>query len=327
MPPSPSPPPPHEPMIPPAPPTDVETPADDRFAPGEEIVPGVFAWALIGDGRRCESWLAWSTELWSPVVIKLPLASQLDNPRTARRLAEEAAMLDRLRHPAVNRLLADRHRHRVPHLLLEYVEGPNLADVLEDNGPLAPADAIRLGMQIGCGLHHIHSRGVVHLDIKPANVILCEGRAVILDFDIARPIGAPVGPGQSQGTVGYMAPEQCRKLPFSPSMDVFALGALLYEAVTGARAFPAGPTGDDSSPELVLRPRRPRRLRPEVPPALDEAIAGMLSRSLRRRPRSAVEVLRVLGAALPAGEEALWPEWAGALLDRRTAGARPTKVA
>jgi serine/threonine protein kinase len=307
--------------------TDTPTPPGDRFAAGDEIVPGVFAAALIGDGRRCESWLAWSTELWSPVVIKLPLADQLDNPRTAQRLAEEAAMLDRLRHPAVNRLLADRHDHPIPHLVLEYVEGPNLDDLLEENGPLDPPDAVRLGMQIACALHHVHGRGLVHLDIKPANVILREGRGVIIDFDIARPIGEPAGPGQSQGTVGYMAPEQCRRLPFSPSMDIFALGALLYEAVTGARAFPAGPTDDDSSPELVLRPRRARHLRPDLPPALDEAISLMLSRSLRRRPRTAVEALRLLDTALPAGEEGLWPEWAGALLHRPAARARAPRVA
>jgi serine/threonine protein kinase len=295
-----------------------DAPVDDRFAPGEEIVPGVFAWALIGDGRRCESWLAWSTELWSPVVIKLPLPSHMDNPRVVRRLGEEAAMLDRLRHPAVNRLLADGHDHAVPHLVIEYVEGPNLADLLEENGPLAPADAVRLGMQIACGLHHVHTRGLVHLDIKPANVILHEGRAVIIDFDIARPIGESAGPAQPHGTVGYMAPEQCRKLPFSPSMDVFSLGALLYEAVTGVDAFPAGSVGDGGPPELVRRPRRARRLRPEVPPALDDAIALLLSRSPRRRPPSAVAVLRLLDASLPTGEEALWPEWGSSLLGRRT---------
>lgn len=304
------------------------TEPEERFRPGDEIVPGTFAAALIGDGRRCESWLAWSTELWSPVVVKLPLASQLDNPRSARRLSEEAAILDRLRHPAVNRLLADRHDHPIPHLVLEYVEGPNLDDVLEEHGALAPADAIRLGMQIACALHHVHGRGLVHLDIKPANVILRDGRAVVIDFDIARPIGDPAPPGQAQGTVGYMAPELWRKLPFSPAMDVFALGALLYEAVTGVRAFPAGsgPTAGGHSPELPLRPRRPRHLRPELLPALDEAISLMLSHSLRRRPRTAVDALRLLDAALPAGEDALWPEWASTLLDRRTARARATKV-
>jgi serine/threonine protein kinase len=312
-----------------SPASDVPTPADDRFRPGEVIVPGVFAAALIGDGRRCQSWLAWSTELWSPVVIKLPLAGELDDPRTARRLGEEAATLDRLRHPAVNRLLADRHHHPVPHLVLEYVEGPNLEDVLEENGPLAAADAVRLGMQIACALHHVHGRGLVHLDIKPANVILREGRAVVIDFDIARPVGDPAVPGPAQGTVGYMAPEQCRKLPPSPAMDIFALGALLYEAVTGVRAFPAGSgsTGDGSPPERLLRPRRPRHLRPELSPALDDAISRLLSHSLRRRPRTAVEALRLLDAALPAGEEALWPDWASGLLDQRPGRARTPQVA
>ena len=306
--------------------TDADASAGERFAPGQEIVPHVFAWALIGDGRRCESWLAWSTELWSPVVIKLPLARHLGSPGVARRLGEEAAMLDQLCHPAVNRLLADRHAEPVPHLLLEYVEGPTVEGILEAEGTLAPADVIRLGMQIACGLHHVHNRGLVHLDVKPGNVVLHEGRAVLIDFDIARRIGDPAGRGQPQGTVGYMAPEQCRRLPFHPSMDVFALGALLYEALTGVRAFPAERTADDS-PELALRPRRPRHLRPEIPPALDAAILRMLSRSLRRRPGSAVDVLRLLADALPTGEEALWPEWGGAMLQPRPGPTRRTAAA
>jgi serine/threonine protein kinase len=290
-------------------------PAGDRFSTGDEIVPGLHAWALLGVGRRCETWLAWSTELWTQVVVKLPVIDQLGDARTAVRLGEEAAVLRRLSHPSIERLLADRHMDDVPHLVLEYAEGPTLDQLVDDEGPLGPVDAIRLGMQIACGLHHLHSRGIVHLDLKPANIILRDGRAVILDLDIARAVGEPAPPGRAHGTGPYMSPEQCRRGRARPQTDVYALGAVLYEIVTGVRAFPTRRADDGaSSRKLSRRPRRLLAVRPDIPPELDAVIAELLEPDARRRPASAVAVLRLLRGALPPGTDALWPEWADDLL-------------
>ena len=285
----------------------------ERFSPGEEMLPGLLAWVMLGDGRRTETWLAWSTELWTPVAVKLPVAELVHRPESAARLAVEAATLAALRHPAIERLLIDRHDHAIPHLVKEYVEGPNLAQLVDAEGPFEAADAIRLAMQLACGLHHLHHQGLVHLDLKPHNVVLREGRAVILDLDLAKPAGTevPTGRRRAEGSAPWMAPEQCRMRPAHPRMDVFALGAVLYEVSTGARPFQDDPT---TYPQLTTRPRPPRTVRPEVTPELDRVITTLMEPDADRRPGSAAEALRLLEDALPAGEEGLWPEWASALL-------------
>jgi serine/threonine protein kinase len=287
----------------------------ERYAPGEQIVTGIHAWAHLGEGRRCETWLAWSTELWSQVAVKLPLAGQMDDPRSAVRLGEEAAILGGLHHPAIERLLMDRHTDPVPHIVKEYVEGPTIGQLVEDEGPLEPADAVRFAMQVASGLHYLHTTGRVHLDIKPANLILREGRAVIIDLELSEPVGAP-GPDQkAHGTRQYMAPEQCRLHPADPGMDIFALGAVLYEVTTGERAFSSRRAGEAVEyAQLTGRPRPPRELRPEIPAGVEEAIWRLLEPEPDRRPRTASEVLVLLESVLPEGEEPLWPEFGSALL-------------
>jgi ATP-binding cassette subfamily B protein len=285
----------------------------ERFLPGEEMLPGLLAWVMLGDGNRCETWLAWSTELWAPVAVKLPLANGARLQDDASRLAREAANLAALSHPAIERLLIDRHDDAIPHLVKEYVEGPNLALLVEAEGPFESADAIRLGMQIASGLHHIHGRGLVHLDLKPHNVVLREGRAVILDLDLAKRVhtAVPADQHRAEGSAPWMAPEQCRLRPAHPQMDVFALGAVLYEISTGVRPFRGTRR---AYPQLTTRPRPPRAVRPEISGPLEEVISALMEPEPEHRPSSALEALALLESALPPGEEALWPQWAGRML-------------
>lgn len=286
-----------------------------RFRSGEIILPGLLAWERLGDGRRCESWLAWSVPLWSHVVVKLPIADLVADRRTARRLGDEADLLRRLAHPAIQRLLHDGHRDAVPHLVLEYVEGPTLELLVEDEGLLAAGDVARLGMQLASALHYLHGQGLVHLDVKPGNVVLREGRSVLIDLDIARPIGAPTGSGRPHGTRDYMAPEQCAGERAHPGMDLFALGAVLYELATGERAF----DGEASSAEYaqLTGPPPPPSLRcAAVPPALERAIESLLAPDPTRRPPTALAAMRLLAASVPLGEESAWPDFVGLLLAR-----------
>ena len=293
-----------------------------RFEPGERIAPGLLAWERLGDGRTCESWLAWSLPLWTHVVVKLPRDGRMDDARVVRRLGREGRLLRRLSHPAIQRLLEDAHRHAVPHLLLEYVEGPTLESLVEEHGPLDPGDVLRVGMQLGACLHYMHSLGLVHLDVKPGNVALVEGRAVLLDLDIARAAGRAAPRGRPRGTRAYMAPEQCRRERVDPAMDLFGLGAVLYELATGAQAFLPGPEGSDSEhPQLRDEPRRAVELRPSLPERLDAAIHALLEPEMDRRPHTAMDALRLLAAALPGDEEGTWPSF----VDGALAGARQSR--
>lgn len=214
------------------------------WPPGHELAPGLLAWALLGDGRRCETWLAWDLGRWCPVAVKLPRPGQ--GARALAGLAQEAAVAGSTAHPGIRRLLEARLDSPVPHLVFEYVEGPTLDDALADDGPFHPVDVLLTGMQLAAALGHLHGRGLAHLDVKPGNVVLRDGRPVLIDLGLARPVGeAPAG-GHRRGSPPWMAPEQVRRRPVSPGMDLFALGAVLYQLATGTQAFdPAdhGPAG------------------------------------------------------------------------------------
>ena len=237
----------------------------------------------------------------SHVAVKLPRAELMDHLPTARRLGQEARTLRRLSHPAIQRLLEDDHWRPVPHLVLEHVEGPTLAQLLTDGGPLGPRDLVRTGAQIASCLHYLHGRELVHLDLRPTSVVLHDGRAIIIDLGEARPAGGPSPPRRADGGLPWTSPEQWRRDAVDPRMDLYALGAVLYELATGLPPPPAGPGG------LSVRPPRVRTRRPSVPTGVERAIHALLQPDPARRPASALDALRLLAAALPDAEAAAWP--------------------
>lgn len=281
------------------------------FAPGEEIAEGLRAWTLLGDGRRCETWLAFSLEGWTPVTIKLPRPAQV-GPRAREALAREASRVHGLVHPGVQRLLDVRLQGPRPLIVFEYAEGPTLSQVLHQNGHLSAADTLRLGMQIGSVLHYLHRQGSVHLDVKPQNLVVRNGRIILLDFDLSRGTGEGGGHRRPRGTPSYMAPEQVRCEAASPSMDLFALGATLYEAVSGQLAFPGvdPDAGPDGFPQLTAGPVPLASHDPDVPADLAAAIETLLAPDPDDRPASALATLSLLGSARPSQLSALWPDWA-----------------
>jgi serine/threonine protein kinase len=213
-----------------------------------------------------------------------------------------------------------------PYLLFEYVEGPTLESLLEDRGALRPADVVRLGLQLAAVLHYVHGRGLVHCDLKPANVALHEGRAILLDFDVARAIGEGSASTRARGTADYMAPEQIRGARAQPGMDLFALGATLYEAAADAPAFEGSDEpGETRYAQLEGRPAPLRTLAPAAPAALERAIHALLDPDADRRPASALTALRLLAAALPPGELGLWPRWVTPVLARAATEAPRTR--
>src|SRR5947209_232034 len=145
-----------------------------------------------------------------PVVLKLPRPDLVADPPARADLANEARVAAGLAHPGVQRLYAAAVHADPPHLLFEYVEGPTLEDSVAREGPLDPVDVVLLGMQLAGTLRYLHGRHVVHLDVKPSNVCLRDGRPVLIDFGIARPAGTTRPPGAPVGSAPFMAPEQCR---------------------------------------------------------------------------------------------------------------------
>lgn len=204
-----------------APPPPLEAPpaaagaGGRRFRPGERICPGLLACEALGGDDRTERWLAWSQQLWARVVVQLPRDEHADDLRTVRRLAGEARTLRRLSHPAVPRLLDDRHDQPFPHLVLEHVEGRTLAQVVAAGGPLAPAEGARLGVRLAACLRYVHGRGLGDVRLDPHAVVLRCGQPLLLDAGGAREL------------------RRC-----DPRLDLTALGVLLHDVVAGAARVP-----------------------------------------------------------------------------------------
>lgn len=290
--------------------------APERGSDGKyEVAPGVHQWAPLGTGQRFEMWLGWSVERWSPVTVKIPRLDVLTD-RTRAALAREAAYVGRLSHPHIQRLFEAQLDVERPYLVYEYVEGPTLRSTLKKNGAVDPATVTILGMQLAAILHYVHRSGLVHLDVKPGNLVERGGRIVLLDFDIALEKGEVRSTTHPRGTHAYMAPEQIRCEPAAPSMDLFALGIVLYKCATGTAPFPTSKDdhGHRIYPQLSGPPTPIRELAPHVNEPLETVINALLEPDPADRPQSAVEVLPMLASALPEGERPLWPDWAGRFL-------------
>jgi serine/threonine protein kinase len=275
-----------------------------RFDEGVEIVPGRTALRRLGGGHRYEAYLAWDDRMHAVVVAKVLRPHLVEDRHTLAGLAAEAAMLDRLDHPVIVRSFDAVLQGPRPHLVLEHLEGPRLSTLLRKYGPLAAEQLAQLAAQLCSALHYLGCEGVVHLDLKPSNVIMGAPPRLI-DLSVARTVRECTELEQPIGTDAYMPPEQCdpvRLGPVGPSADVFGLGATLYRAATGERPFPVG--GDEDPEPLARWPQlveEPAPLEGRVPEPVTRVILDCLQRDPAARPHPAevAERLELVLEALP----------------------------
>jgi len=293
----------------PGPGTEAPAANDDwLFLEGQESLPNLVAWGQLGSGRHFESWLAWSVRHRIPVVVKLPRPSRLEDQLTIDELAREAATGAALQHPGVQRLLDVRLDHGPPFVILEYVEGPTLSRLVDDNGALPGRDVVLFGLQLAGTLAFLQGQGFAHLDVKPGNVAVRDGRPVLLDLGIARQLGAIPGRGETQGSPPYMAPEQSRRHPVSPAMDVFGLGATLFELRSGSPPFKPRRSGSGwSHPQRTRNAPSLARLGPDTPEPLAGLVDAMLNRDPDLRPAMAEVMTGLHRVLVEEFGEALWP--------------------
>ena len=269
------------------------------FTEGDDIVPGRYVLQRLGGGRRYEAYLAHDDELLSLVVVKILRPHRVGDEAALRGLRDEYSALQKLNHPSIARgfdavLEGDR-----PHIVLEFLDGPRLSTLIRKYGHLPLEQSIPLAVQLSSALHYMHMQKMVHLDVKPSNIIMGAPPRLI-DMSIARTFDEATSLTVPVGTDAYMAPEQCiRPSPtlLGPAADIWGLGATLYEAVAGKLPFPK--KDNDPHPQIGSDPE----LLDDkvVPPAIASLILRCLARDPQERPsaRDLAEGLEPLVALLP----------------------------
>ena len=251
--------------------------------------------ARIGAGAMGEVYRGWDQRLHRHVAVKVLARALADVPDRIRRLEAEARAAAAIAHPNVVTVYDTGIDGGVAYVVTELIAGESLRSMI-DRGPLARSTALELGCQLARGLAAAHAQGVVHRDLKPSNLIVTDdGTLKILDFGLAKVTGDrdvdATEPGTLLGTSGYLSPEQARGEAADARSDIFAVGAVLYEMVTGRRAFAGATFAERLS--AVLR---------DTPAPVDDAAAPIIARCLDKDPRKRFQSAADLAWALDAVE-------------------------
>jgi len=275
----------------------------------------------LGAGRRSELYQVWSAERWCTLTCKLQSLESLDDRFARAALRRELRILQKLHHPNVVRAFGGGEHDGRHFLLLEYLEGPSLLEVLaaQPGRRMPLTDAIRTVIHVGAGLAHMHSLGFLHLDLKPANLLFREGVPVLLDMDTARALRPKRAPRSSPGTAPYMSPEQALRLPLDLTADVYGIGAILYELLTGRWPFEDAYDGIDlriglerQFPQIGQRPPPdPISLRGEISHSLNKSVMKALAKNAGERFPTVPDLLLALSSELN-DPVSLWPKSAHA---------------
>src|SRR6476469_9945335 len=222
------------------------------------------------------------------VAIKLLRREVIADTDIAMRFRREALAATVLRHPNIVGCLETGTDDGQPFLVMELIEGEDLAARLRHLSRLSPSEAARIGLDVARALGVAHIRGIVHRDVKPGNILLArDGRAMVTDFGIAHLAADAEGavPGTTLGSVHYFSPEQATGATTTPASDVYSLGLVLYESLTGRRAWSGDTTASLAAARIGSAAPSPRAIRPEIPAALDAVVVRALDPDpLRRYP-------------------------------------------
>jgi eukaryotic-like serine/threonine-protein kinase len=269
----------------------------NRFAPGQKLDRYQIV-EQLGAGAYAETYKALDVATGKTVVLKCPNPNLFADPSLFNRYRREAEVAKRLDHPGVQRGL-DTGEHRTePYLVLEYIEGESLRHKLREGRQ--PIDTVvDWGRQLGDTLVYLHTHGVVHRDLKPENILVTpDGRLVVADFGTAQLAGARrltwKHLSESLGTPDYMSPEQVQGARGDARSDIYAWGVIMYEMLSGHVPF-----GGDNSLAVMAghmqgTPKPIRKVRPDVPTALEAVVLHAMRRYPEHRYQSAAELLEDL---------------------------------
>ena len=299
--------------IPAAPPADAFH-TETLETPREELTTGsTFAGRYqiieeLGSGGMGKVYKAYDTEVKEKVAIKLLRPEIAADPRTIERFRNELKLARRIRHPRVCQMFDLNQERGTYYIAMEYVSGEDLKSFLRRSKELAVGTAIAIARQVCEGLAEAHKSGVVHRDLKPSNIMIDrEGNARIMDFGIARSLEAKriTGAGVMIGTPEYMSPEQVEGKETDRRSDIYSLGVILFEMVTGRLPFEGDTALSIAVKHKTEPPPDPRELAPQIPEDLARLILRCLEKDREKRFQNAVEMLSELvriEQAVPAAE-------------------------
>jgi eukaryotic-like serine/threonine-protein kinase len=255
---------------------------------GAPIAEGRTVLESLGGGRRYEVFLVWDEDLQLSAVAKILRPNRVEDEIAVNALRREADLLERLVHPVLVRGLGAVLDGPLPHLLVQYVDGDNLREIVEKEATLSVREAIPVALELLAALDYMAANGVCHLDVKPSNILLADP-ARLIDLGAARTLEELAARRTPIGTASYMAPEQCDPNaelgPIGPPADVWGVGTTLYHALTGNKPFSRpGPRGSNPTvryPQLI---ERPLPFPDYVPGTMGTVIMEMLTHDPRDRP-------------------------------------------
>ena len=256
---------------------------------------------LLGEGGMATIYLARDTKLQRDVAIKILRPEYGRDAAFVARFQQEAHSAAGLSHPNIVQVFDYGTDEAGPYIVMEYVDGQDLGEILRDRGFVPSAAAARIAMQVADGLGAAHAMGIVHRDVKPSNILVSvAGQVKVADFGIARALAAAqlTLPGQTLGSVRYLSPEQARGENVTAATDIYALGLVLSEMLTGRPVWTGDTAGAVAMARLTEDPPAPSSIRVDVNPALDSIVRKALARDPAQRFGSAGAFSDALGRFL-----------------------------
>jgi eukaryotic-like serine/threonine-protein kinase len=238
----------------------------------------------IASGGAAIVWRAFDENLSRTVAIKLLHPHHANDPTVVERFERESRSAAQLNHPNAVRIYDTGREDDLVYLVMEHVDGPSLREVLKTQGEIDPVAVAAVGEQVASALGEAHEHGLVHRDVKPANILIAaDGTVKVTDFGIAKALSSTEAtlttPGTVVGTAAYVAPEQLEDGDVDARADIYALGVVLHECLTGRPAFSGDTPTATAAMRLTQELLPPRQLRADVPRALDDVIVRATQRN------------------------------------------------
>jgi serine/threonine protein kinase len=255
---------------------------------------------LIREGGMASIYDAVDASTGEDVAIKVPFMRYESDPAFFSRFEREESIGRKLHHPYLLRFIPVEKKSR-PYIVMERLRGRLLSQVMADSRPMALGDAVRMTLRIARALDYMHAQGVTHRDLKPSNTMVCDDGSIrIFDFGLAlaeeeRRVTL-AGHSPEMGTPDYMAPEQVRGRSKGARTDLYSVGAMLYEMLTGRLPFAGSDRFAIMHARVVGDPVAPRKINPAITPALEEIVLHLMERDYRKRYASAGDLIRDLEA-------------------------------